>query len=443
MIKNSFFILVFILFSLVSFAQAFDTNTLNNNLITKQVELINKDNSITADSTWNVLKSWNEYPEIQQTNKDYLFVYSDSFFGEVPFNIFIPKNYQNNVPATLVLMLHGAVGQSRFGNAYKKDTTKDDDIFFDYFSKQNIIIVRPFADVSKKFDWVVNRFKGNTNPTYNTLNNVVGRLKEFLNIDDNKVFAFGHSDGADGAFGLDVYKPSNFAGFVCYNSMLNNLFANDIYLQNSLNRPLYLVHSDLDDLRPIQQTRLIVKLFNSLNSPIIYKEYPGYQHYDKHLQKDLPFSSAFIDTTSRNPFNKNIYWETDDYSNNSCDWIRITEFDTSLNNANWHKAINTVSYDKVAKNYRSDLYYTNDKSAVVKASCINNTINIQTSRVKVIELLISPKMINFKKPVHVNINGKTAFHNEVSFDKSFLINNFKKNFDRTALWVTSIKLKVE
>ena len=72
-----------------------------------------------------------------------------------------------------------------------------------------------------------------------------------------------------------------------YNSMLIVFNSYDLYLRNTVNRPLYIVHSDLDDLRPIQQTGLIIKILDSLKSPVLYKEYTGYQHYDKHLQKDF------------------------------------------------------------------------------------------------------------------------------------------------------------
>jgi hypothetical protein len=267
----------------------------------------------------------------------------------------------------------------------------------------------------------------------------------FLNVNDNKVFSFGHSDGSDGTFALDVYKPSSFAGFVCYNSMLSNIFANNIYLKNAINRPLYLVHSNLDDIRPIEQTRLIVNLLDSIQTPLTYKEYIGYQHYDKHLQKDLPYSLLFINTNSRNPFSKKIYWETDDYSNNSCDWIKITKFDTALSNSNWHIPLNTVSYDKRTKSYSSNPYpyYRNNKSASVSANCINNTIRVQTSRVNEIELLISPIMLHLENPIHVFINGKSVFNAKIAADKSFTMDSFTSNLDRTALWVASLKLKVE
>jgi hypothetical protein len=159
----------------------------------------------------------------------------------------------------------------------------------------------------------------------------------------------------------------------------------------------------------------------------------------------LPYSLEFISTISRNPFKKSVYWETDDYSNSSCDWIKITKFDTALNNSNWHIPLNTVSYDKRSKSYTGNPYpyYRNKKSASVSANCINNTIKIETSRVSEIELLISPIMINLENPIQVIINGKSVFNAKISANKSFIINSFKSNLDRTALWVTSLKLKVE
>src|SRR6185369_269214 len=221
-----------------------------------------------------------------------------------------------------------------------------------------------------------------TNLTFNTISNVLIKLKEFLNIDDKKVFAFGHSDGSDGAFAFEIYRPSMFAGFVAYNSMLTNIFAYDIYLKNLLNRPLYLVHSDLDNLRAIEQTKAIVNILDSMKSPVTYKEYHGYKHYDRHLQLDLPDSYRWLKKTSRDPFESSIYWETDDVSNGSCDWIRIIGLDPDLLPAPWQKVLNPRSYDKNEKKFTDEPYYYKlNKSAAVVATHNANHFNIETSRV--------------------------------------------------------------
>lgn len=443
---------LFLLFYFVSFGQTSNSLPIANDVVTKQIESINRDKKISADSAFNILSFWNTYPKIKKTKQYYLFLYKDSVFGTVPLKIYIPENYQNNVPSPAVMILHGAVVLSSFKDAYK-DTVADEDLFYTYFAKHNFIIIRPFADSygpntdgKINFDWVVNRFNGKvnrnkTNPTFQTLTAIISQLKQVLNIDDNKVFALGHSDGADGVFALEVYKPSSFAGFVVYNSMLTSLRSYDIYLRNTLNRSLYLVHSDLDDLRPIQQTRLQMKGLDSLNSPILYKEYYGYQHYDKHLQLDLPFAYEWMKNISRNCFQKNVTWELSDPTNNTCDWLRVLQFDTTMNGASWHTELNTESYNKRDKVYFDFPYYDLNKSAAVKASYNNNIFDIQTSRITEIELLISPVMVNLQNPIIVKVNDKEVFNKKVTTDKMFLLKNFTSSFDRKALWVTSIKLK--
>ncbi len=91
-----------------------------------------------------------------------------------------------------------------------------------------------------------------------------------------------------------------------------------------------------------------------------------------------------------------------------------------------------------------NLSYNNIKqSGAVKASYNNNIFTLQSSKVGEIELLISPVMVNLQNPVIVTINGKEVFNKRLSSDKTFLLNEFQKKYDRLALWVTSIKLKVD
>ena len=447
------FILLFLVIVCKNYGQSLITLPSSNNALKKQIESLRNDPAIDAGSAWSILSNWNEYPSIIDTKKWYLFLYNDPFFGTVPLRIFIPENYKSNVQSPVVLILHGAVVLSSFKDAYK-DTASDEGIFYDYFSRQNMIIIRPYADSDGPhaagnifFDWVVNMFnrkprkRNKTNPTYQTLTNIISQLKQVLNIDDNRIFAFGHSDGSDGVFALEIRKPDIFAGFVVYNSMLTTLFDYDIYLRNTLNRPLYLVHSDLDDLRPIQQARLIMKILDSLKSPVLYKEYIGYKHYDKHLQTDLPYSYIWMKGISRNAFQKNITWEMSDSNFNTCDWIRISQFDTTLEEANWQTQLTTKTYNKRDKIYMDFPYYDLNKSVAVKASYNNNIFEINTSRAKEVTLFISPVMVNFQNPVIVRVNGKEVFNKKISGDKTFLLKEFASSFDRKVLWVTSIKIK--
>jgi len=448
--QKIFILFLFLLVSQCLFAQEKSLELPSINKADKTIDLIGENNKIDADSIFKLFTNWSDYPVIKKSGKDYLYYYIDSLYGKIPLRIFIPESYRNTQKSTCIILLHGAVGASKFDDIDSLNKF-DDDILFSTLKKQDYIIVRPVADGSKKFDWVVNKFGGRNgdypNLTFETLTKILISIKKVLNIDDNKIFAVGHSDGADGSIGLGVYSSDLFAGFVAYNSMLSNLFAKDFYIRNIINTPLYLVHSDLDDLRPIQQTRIIVNALKQIDGNILYKEYIGYQHYDKHLDKDLPLVPMFTNSVSRNSFKTQVFWETDKANiYNSCNWIKINKIDASAISAKWHTPFNFKCYDKNSKLFMDSLkfqYYNYlNKSAAVKASYNNNTFSIETSGVTELELLISPLMVNLEEPVVVIINGKQVFEGKVKTNKRFTIDGFKKDFDREALWVNSIKLKI-
>ncbi|MET3501386.1 putative esterase [Mucilaginibacter rubeus] len=414
----------------------------------KRISQIRVNNEIDADSTFKLLSNWHDYPDIKG-GKDYLFYYTDSLFGKVPFRVFVPVSYNNTRKATCILLLHGAVGQSSFADA---DSVKkfDDDIIFAILKKQDNIIIRPIGDPKKNFHWALNnkafRDRDTPNFTYQTLTNIIASVKKQFNIDDSKIFAFGHSDGSDGTIGMGIYTPNQLAGFIAYNSMFENIFARDFYIRNIVNSPLYVVHSDLDDLRPIQQTRIIMDWLKDKHDHLIYKEYIGYQHYDKHLNTDIPYTSVFINSESRNLFKNKIYWECySDKIYNSYAWIKLIGIDTGLNRAAWHQPLTFPNYDKTKKGIdtRFRQYQGLNKSAAVKGTFFNNTFNLETSGITEAEIMISPLMVNIEQPVVININGKQAFAGKVQADKSFMLQNFKNSFDRDAIWISSIKVKVQ
>jgi predicted esterase len=446
-LNHLFIIILFITKSFSSAAQEniLETSRANAN---KLIDKIQNDKAINADSAFKLISNWNVYPTIKG-GKDYLFYYTDSLFGKVPFRVFVPASYNNTRKSTCVLLLHGAVGQSSFADA---DSVQkfDDDIIFSILKKQDNIIIRPIGDPKKQFSWVVHKAglarRDAPNFTYQTLTNIIASVKKQFNIDDSKVFAFGHSDGSDGTIGLGVYTPNQFAGFIAYNSMFDNIFARDFYIRNIVNSPLYVVHSDLDDLRPIQQTHIIMDWLKDKHDHLIYKEYIGYQHYDKHLNTDIPYTSVFINSVSRNLFKNKIYWECySDKIYNSYAWIKLTSIDTGGNRAAWHQSLTFPNYNKIKKEIdtRYRQYQGLNKSAAVKVTFFNNTFNLEISGITEAEIMISPMMVNIERPVVININGKQVFAGKVQADKNFMLQNFKNSFDRDAIWVSSIKVKVE
>jgi len=242
-----------------------------------------------------------------------------------------------------------------------------------------------------------------------------------------------------------VYSPNMYGGIVGYNSMLANLSTRDFFIKNIINRPLYLVHSDKDDLRPMTMTRDVVNKLKAAGSHVVYKEYIGYEHYDKHLTKDLPAAIDYMKGVKRNPYPSKVEWTTvSDTIYNACDWLTITKADISKAKADWDTEFNLRAFNKkTGEYYDADYYYYVPNSVTVKASYNKNTFTLQTSRVGEVELLISPQMVNLDEPVVIIANGKQVYNGKVAADKNYLFNNFQKTVDRQALWVNSIKVKVD
>lgn len=384
------------------------------------------------------------YPRLLEYRGEHIFSIADSIYGKIPFKMYIPENYQPSQPLPLILLLHGGIGQSKFSDALRADKSSEmeSDPFYTLLCKQGFIVVMPYADPEKGFDWAANQLRTNRNFTFTSLTKLLSEIKRSVNVDDNKVFAFGHSDGSDGVFALDVYQPSLFAGFVGYNSMLKVLFTNNFYLRNTTNRSLYLVHSDKDDLRPIQQTKAIVEILDSLKVPLNYKEYKGYKHFDAHLALDFMNSIDFINATVRNPYPKTVYWETNDHLYERCDWLLIKEWNLDLPAASWHKVQNVLTYNKLNKTWLNLPYYKLAPSAAITGSYHDNVFYISTSRVTRFQVLISREMVDLKKSISIYVNGKQVFTGMVKQDNAFCMQQFLATHDKKATWISAITLNI-
>lgn len=409
--------------------------------------------NMNSEGLLQAISQWNNHLDFEPTSHRYVFYLDTSFFGKVPMIVTLPDNYDKQFEYPLLVMLHGAVQLSSFDRAEEtiQDTndgiSANGDVFSSYFAKQNYVILTPIADPGKRFNWVKNSFSDGsgvpmTNPTFAVIVDGILQLKQAVNIDDSRVYALGHSDGADGCFALSILAPSVFAGFVLYNSMLTNLQANDIYLKNLVNRPLYIVHSELDALRPIMQVRAVIKALQEVSKSILFKEYPAMVHYDKHLELDLPRANLFLRKTIRNPFPSDIYLESNSESYSRCDWLKVTGFDLLKDKAAWHNEVNAPIVDRNGTYVEKASYYSNGESYSIRGTYRDNAFYIESSRVLAFNIYLSPSMVDMSKRIRCVVNGVEKFNRKVRPNKNFMIDTFMKDFDRKALWVNVIRISL-
>ncbi len=479
-------------------------------------DLIN-DNAISNDSLFILLANWNNYQPADSTG---IFLQKENVINDTliaPYFIHIPQNYDHTKPARLLVYLHGGVG--------RKDFIED---FSDYVPQ----ITAMFPDEVIN-NWFFLFPQGNQYTIWWDLvgmENVkaqIRNLKENYNIDDDKIYMTGFSDGGSASFHFALTDPNLFAAFYPLNGFIavgSRVTQNPAYLPNLRNRHSRAVNTDEDGLYPSADMRQLMELSLQAGADLLYKEYWGIGHTFDYADEDVPIMVEDMKNHARDIFGSEIYWESSIPEFNRCDWLEITGLDTLETPKEWQKEYNikmenkriqfgfyhdetfegkgvkvrdiieastadsmglkkddivikmdgkdvenieklselktfkkrgdevslTVLRDKKEVKLFGqfpevefyDAFIMNKPSGAVKAKYWGNHFEIETSRVDELAIYIHPDMVNQENSVTVNINGKEVFNEHISIDREFMVENFKTNFDRKALWVKRIVLKL-
>jgi len=363
---------------------------------------------------------------------------------DVPFYVKVPANYNPAVASPALVALHGAV---RVNVGYgppawlPKAYSITSPHIPDYAG--NYITIYPMG--TKSINWMT------TESGFDMVNNIVMHLKAFLNIDDNRVELIGHSNGATGVFTYLVKSPTLYAGFYGMNTQ-PKVYIGGTFLQNGMTRHFYNFATDKDYYYPPQAVKTIDSLANSLGISWHTELNKGYPHWFPSLpEAKAPMAKLFADMSGRlrNPYPKEIYFETDNTKYGNSDWITITTLDTLSAKAAWQTDPNFKidewldNNDFNKKIYRPAMAFDYPhKSGAVKARREGNNIYVETSDVASFSIKLNREMVDYKKPVNVFVNGKKMFSKMIKPDKQFTLSAFEKELDRKVIWENELVFRV-
>ncbi|MEA2095956.1 MAG: PDZ domain-containing protein, partial [Candidatus Cloacimonadota bacterium] len=195
----------------------------------------------------------------------------------------------------------------------------------------------------------------------NNLKAQIRKLKSQYNIDDNRIYISGFSDGGSGSFHLALNAPDDFAAFYPLNGMISvgsSVTQIPVFLPNFKNRFVYAINTDKDGLYPAKKMRNFIKLSLEANADIFYKEYWGFGHTFEYADKELPKIFENMKNKTRNLFKSEIYWETSMLEYGKCDWLQITAIDTLLTSKEWQKEFNVeIADERVSFGFYNDREY--------------------------------------------------------------------------------------
>ena len=255
--------------------------------------------------------------------------WADNDGSAQPFWVFLPRDYSPAKKYPLAISLHGynpAISKLRA-------PIPGEDVWGEA-NRRGFIVAVPYGRRNTDFLGV----------GADDVLRVLAETKSLYSIDDDRVFLMGASMGGFGTLAVGLQHPDVFAGLAPtaartdiyrwlrlsraalpdWKRFLNE--ANDprSLEDNALNLPILMQHGALDNIVPVEHSRLFIADLRAKKYDVSYLEAPSYSH---ELGADsIVRTFDWTRNRKRNSAPRNIVFTTSSLSNARAYWARITAF---------------------------------------------------------------------------------------------------------------------
>jgi len=253
---------------------------------------------------------------------------------ERPWVLVVPDSYDPARPAPLFVWLHGLVTRAEL----MSDPVE--------YAVERLA----FAKLAADRGWIVAVPMAQNGATWfddvgmENLREIVRTVKRERNVDDDKVWMAGFSDGASAAFSYAMTDPTDYGAFLALNGHMGvaSIFGKlETFPVNFVNTPLYAMTSDKDALYPTEKMRPTIAMAIRAGGRILFRQFFG-GHDFAHVHPELDNLGDYLERHPRDPFPDRITWETADTKRfGLCRWLRIDAISAGPA-AVWHEDHNVV-----------------------------------------------------------------------------------------------------
>ena len=316
---------------------------------------------------------------------------NDKKLGVFPYMMRVPAEYRPDRKSPLLIYLSGGAGLAIDGVNTAEDAVRSTDYLVLYPQAGTYWWT---ADARGRVDWLLDEV-----------------LQEF-NVDTNRVYIAGFSNGGTGALDFAELRPHRFAGAV---SLMGAGTCNEQVaqgLKNLSDLSMLFVHGDSDPRIPASCSRDTADRLKQLGmeTPPLLQILKNREH-DVTLQQDDGLSLPFLANLSRNPFPLKFTAHWEDMSFPRRYWIELLEKGSG--------------------------------PAEVEARAQNNRIEIKAHGVKRLRILLRSNLISGKEPLTVVINKKTAYQGKFAPNCKTFDDSSKQERDALLGYEQAIDLSAE
>jgi poly(3-hydroxybutyrate) depolymerase len=322
-----------------------------------------------------------------------------------PYVLLVPESYDPSRSYPVEFLLHGGVGRpfpAEPGSWWRSG--------YDSLRNEDRITVVPAA-WNEAFWWFPNQAEN--------LPAILRSVKRRYNVEDNQVTLTGISDGGTGAYFFAFKQNTDWAAFMPYighPGVLRNPAGQasyQLYFENLMAKPLYIVNGEEDPLYPASSLASFVDVFRQANINHVFRAIVGGGHNTRWLPEESAAIEQFKRDNPRDPLPDRVQWVTDS-----------TE---RFNRNHW------LIIDELAQT---------DQSGMVRVTRNGNIINVSTTGVESFTLLLNPEEIDFSRPVAIYINDSLRQSERLTQDLSTLLKWAARDLDKSMLFTAELTLRV-
>ena len=344
-----------------------------------------------------------------------------------PYTIVIPDGYDPSREYQVRIQLHGGVGrllegQGRAGDAAGRLPGTGDEIY-----------VLPNA-------WPQSMWWSGSQ--VDNISAILDRLKRVYNVDDNRVYMTGISDGGTGLYFFAFRASTPFASFLPLNGHMlvlanSNVGTDgDMFPGNAANKPFFAVNGGRDRLYPAAGVKPFMDGLERLGADVVFHVREAAGHNTRWWLQERAAFEQFVDTHPRDPLPDRLSWQTERVDRyNRFNWLIIDQLGHV--ESEFHFADSNLSDVR-----RGGVFPQSSLTGRVDLVHSGNTVEVSTEGVRKFTLLLSPSRFDFEQPVRVVVNGRVAFQDRVAPSVRTLVEWAARDNDRTALFGASLQIEV-
>lgn len=266
-----------------------------------------------------------------------------------------------------------------------------------------------------------------------SLGRILDELKRTYNVDENRVYLMGISDGGSGVYYQAMRVATPWAAFLPFIGSAGVVASprhsdGDFHLPNLSNRPFFIVNGEDDRLYPARGVEPFVRRLRAAGTEVVFRPLPDVGHEMGWWPSEAERIEQFIASHVRDPLPARLEWQTEWPDRfNRIQWLVVTELGETAGDSRFEDDGGGFG------GYRSP-------HGRVQAERRDNTVIVRSAGVRRFKLLVSPSRFDLERPIRVVVNGRTLHDRRVERSVAALTRWAARDLDRTMLFAAEVEI---